>query len=211
MSYRRPVALLLPACMIFLSLAVLVSATSVYFLSLKRAASGSNTVVIGDPDNGLVIEPHHFSSLAFVTASMALEKSIRIVHAPAHIINLGIVYSVARRPFWFPRFIAPSAWTCLTFPVLALPAWSFVGLGIDGLLGHSVVRTATLVVSVILVLICGSAAAFLEFGLRGDPGLVPGYLEGFSMWTLLFAIPLGAWIRQRVTRSSDVTYQQREE
>lgn len=129
---------------------------------------------------------------------MGAIKPITILNAPAHFVDLMISYVVSRKPFWFPYSIGPETWTCLTLPVFALPAWWYVGSGIDALLGRKHVRTADVVLSAILVVLFGAFAAVLRFGLAQDPGLVPGYTEGFTLWTFLFAIPFAAWLRQKV-------------
>ena len=114
-----------------------------------------------------------------------------------------ISYAIAGKPFWWPQSLGPAVWDCLSFPLFAIPAWWYVGSEVDRLLRRERVRSTSAVTSTILVVIFGTVAAVLIFGLRGDPGLVPGYMEGFTLWTFLIAVPLIARLRQKFARQTD--------
>jgi hypothetical protein len=62
-------------------------------------------------------------------------------------------------------------------------------------------RLLDLVLSVILVLLSLVLSAGLRFGLseseRAGDALLMSYIFGFALWSLLFAFPLAAWVRQR--------------
>jgi hypothetical protein len=185
--------------LVFSTLLVL-APTFLDFLSFKHASHGTNSFSLGSEPSGLVIRSDNFLVTAFQVAAWFAEKPITVLNAPAHFVDLLISYAVSRKPFWWPDSLGPGAWRCLTFPLFALPAWFYVGFGVDALLGFKPVRTSNAVLSIFLTLMFGTIAAVLRFGLSDDPGLRPGLMGGFTLWTFLFAIPLAAWLRQKSAR-----------
>lgn len=198
----RSFAALLPALVLTFSLALLLAITGAYFYTYKHAAHGSGSMYIGTTTTGMVIQSHHFLHFAFMSAGMWALNPITILNAPAQFIALPISYLISRGPFWSPYFLGPAGWRCLSYPFLALPAWCYVGFGIDALLGRKRIRTTNLVLSVILATLFGTFAAVLRFGMAKDPDVVPGLTEGFTLWTFLFATPFAAWLRQKFARQS---------
>jgi len=198
--FARSFTALLPAMALTFSFALLLAITSAYFYSYKHAARESGSLYLGTTTTGFVIQPRNYLRFAFMSAGLRTQIPITILNAPAHFVNLPISYLMSRGPFWSPYFLGPAGWRCLTYPFFALPAWCFVGFGIDALLGRKRVRNTNLVLSVFLAILFGIFAAALRFGLADDPGLVAGLTEGFTLWTLLFAIPFAAWLRQRFAR-----------
>lgn len=86
-----------------------------------------------------------------------------------------------------------------------LPAWIYIGLGLDAGIGRCLVRRWNVVLSLFLaltfeVLFCG-----FRFGMsaaeREGQELLSWFIGGFALWAVLFAIPFGAWMlrRQRET------------
>jgi len=194
----RSFAALLPILAFIFSIALLLGTAALHYYALKHAAHGSDSASIGTTPSHFVIRSDSFLRFAFTSASMGAIKPITILNAPAHFVDLLISYIVSRKPFWFPSSVGPAIWTGLTLPIFAVPAWRYVGLGIDALLGRRRISTVNGVSSLGLVMLFGTLAAVLRFGLAQDPGLVPGLPEGFTLWTLLFATPFAAWLRQKI-------------
>ncbi|HEY6371129.1 MAG TPA: hypothetical protein VIX37_11160 [Candidatus Sulfotelmatobacter sp.] len=118
---------------------------------------------------------HNFLHVALISAELWTQNPIPILNAPAHFVNLPITYVMSRGPFWSPpNFLGPAGWCCLTYPFFALPAWCYVGFGIDALLGRKRIRTTNLIVSLILVMLLGTLAAVLRFGLIKIRAWSPG-------------------------------------
>jgi hypothetical protein len=67
-------------------------------------------------------------------------------------------------------------------------------------------RLFDLVLSVILVLLSLAISVGLRFGLsaseRAGDELLESYVFGFAWWSLLFAFPLLAWVRQRLRKAN---------
>jgi hypothetical protein len=197
----RSFTALLPALALTFSLALLLAITGAYFYGYKHAARGSGSLYLGTTTTGFVIQSRSFLRFAFMSAGLRTLTPITVLNAPGHFVNLPISYLVTRGPFWSPYLLGPAAWHCLIYPFFALPAWCFVGFGIDALLGRKRIRTTYSALSVFLAILFGTFAGVLWFGLAKDPGLVPGLAEGFTLWTLLFAIPFAAWLKQKFASS----------
>jgi hypothetical protein len=199
----RSFTVLLPVLAFILSILLVFGKTASYFYALKHAAHGSGVASMGAAPYNFVVPSDAFWPTAFLGATLWAQDRILILNAPAHFVDVLISHLVSGKPFWFPNSVGPAAWACLTLPIFNLPAWWYVGFGIDALLGRRRVGKKNMVLCLILVLFFGITAGVLRFGLGDDPGLQPGFIEGFTLWTFLFAIPLAAWLRQKLTNPKD--------
>jgi hypothetical protein len=171
------------------------------FLSLKHAARGTPSAVIGRGSSTVFEIPENaFPRFALMASAMRLEKPFTILHAPAHFVDLAFAYVISQKPFWFPDSLGPAIWQCITYPLFGAPAWFFVGRGIDRLRRGIRTPRSEVIVGAVLFLFFAVIAAVLRFALADDPGLVPGRVEGFTLWTLLFAIPVFAWSKRMFAR-----------
>jgi len=196
----------LPIAAVAFSLGLLFELTALNFYSFKVSAHGSDSISIGTTTTSLVVQSNGFLSLAFTGAAFLVEKPIIILNVPAHFVDALICYAIARQPSWSPSSIGPAAWHCLTYPLFALPAWFYVGFGLDAFLGRKRVRPLALTPSVVLVLAFGVLAAGLLFGLtpeeRREQDMLLAYIGGLALWAVLFAVPFAAWLRQRLAKPS---------
>jgi hypothetical protein len=202
----RPFSALLPVAALTFSLGLLFELTALNFYSFKVSAHGSDSIYIGATTTSMVVQSNGFLSLAFTGAALLMEKPITILNVPAHFVDALISYAIARQPFWSPISIGPAAWHCLTYPFFALPAWFYVGFGLDAFLGRKRVRPLALTLSVILALAFGVLASGLRFGKtpeeRQEQDMLPTYIGGLALWAVLFAVPFAAWLRQRIGKPS---------
>jgi hypothetical protein len=198
----RPLRIMLPIALLIFSYLLLLGLTIVHYYHLKRAAGNSDGVSLGTNETRIYVPSNTFLRFALLGASLELEKPIKILNAPAHFANVVIAQAVSQEPFWSPPSIGPTTWDCITLPIFALPAWWYVGLGVDALLGRKRIRASNGVLSLALLVVFGTIAAVLHFGLRDEPDLKPGFKEGFTLWTLLFAVPFIAWLRQKLAGAS---------
>jgi hypothetical protein len=206
-SLSRSFAALLPILALIFSIGLLMGTTAAYFYTLKHAAHGSDSVSFGTTPYRFVIRSDSFFRFAFMSAAMWAIKPITILNAPAHFVDLLISYAVSRKPFWSPNFFGMAAWQCLTYPFFAIPAWSYVGLGLDAFFDRRRIGKKSMVLSLLLSVIFGTIAVGLRFGLtpeeRRQQDLLPSYIAGLSLWGLLFLFPFIAWLREKITRKSD--------
>ncbi len=130
-------------------------------LSFKHAAHGSDTVYIttSNLSISITLPSTDFTRFAFIAAAFRLEKIIIVVDLPGHLGDLAISYLVSHKPSWYPYPLTKEVWRCFPYPFFALPAWWFVGLGIDTFLGRRRVGRKGLAVSLVLGLIFAVVAA----------------------------------------------------
>jgi hypothetical protein len=193
----RSYALLLPILDCIFSIALLLGMTGVYFYNYKHAANRMDKIYIGSADNGLVLQSRNFLSFSFNSAALWCLQPIRTLNAPGDFVAVLVSHAMARKPFWFPSSIGPAIWDCVTFPLFAVPAWWYVGRSIDRFRARKRIQSSGITIGAILVAIFATIASVLFLELRGDPGLVPGYTAGFTLWTFLVAVPFIARLWQR--------------
>jgi hypothetical protein len=192
--------LLLPIMEILVWAVVVLGPTLILFFRLKHAAQGSGSVSIMGADIQMSISSEHFLSVAFDHAGWAAEKAIITLNASAKFVEVAVSLIVSRTGNWQPKSLLSSTWRSMIYPIYALPAWIYVGHGIDALRGRNRVRTGNMIVSIILTLISGVLCCGLRFGLSADERYgqdrLDCYIIGFALWAILFALPFIAWLRQ---------------
>jgi len=139
--------------------------------------------------------------------AMREQGTISLLNAPGYVLGALAWQLVIHHARGFPDSLGPFIWRALSVPLYAIPAWFFVGRGIDGLLMRRLMRLFDLVMSTILVLLSLMVSVGLQFGLsaseRTGDDLLVYLISGFAWWTLLFAFPLSAWVRQRLRRAKE--------
>ena len=137
--------------------------------------------------------------------AMREQGTISLLNAPGYVLGALASQLVVHHARGFPDYLGPFLWRALSVPLFAIPAWFFVGRGIDGLLMRQRMHLFDLVISTILVLLSLAISVGLRFGLsaseRTGDDLLVYYISGFAWWSLLFAFPLSAWVRQKFQRA----------
>ena len=149
----------------------------------------------------MTIPSDRFLSVAFDRAGWWAEKPATILNAPAKFVDAVVSLLVARKANWHPASLLPSAWHALIYPIYALPAWAYIGLGIDAGIGRCLVRRWNVVLSLFLALTFAILFCGFRFGMsaaeREGQELLSWLIEGFALWAVLFAIPFVAWMLRR--------------
>ena len=139
--------------------------------------------------------------LAFESNAIGHQGTIFVLNAPGRLLS-ALASELASRAKGFPDFFDSFLWGVLSAPLFAVPAWFFVGRGIDGLLLRRSMRWPDLIFSGLLVLLSIGLCAGLRFSSteleRAGDGKLTSFMIGFAWWSLLFALPLLAWVRQRL-------------
>lgn len=201
-------SLWLPICAVLLSTAiVLVPATRVY-LRWKAAMGNGDGLMLTAGKFQMTIPRERMFRFAFESNAMGEQDTIFVLNAPGHLMGALASESISHEANGFPDFLGPFLWRVLSAPLFAIPAWFFVGRGIDGLLLHRRMRLFDLVLSALLVLLSIGLCVGLRFGLTeseraGDEKLM-SFIYGFASWSLLFAFPLLGWVRQRLRKDAAV-------
>jgi hypothetical protein len=143
----------------------------------------------------LVIPRSSILSFAIMSVGWREGDTITALNLPG-----DIVYWIASLPFtgsvpWHPSAVPPESWRSFCLPFFCLPAWWFVGRGLDALLGWRHPRRWTLLIGTLLsagflVLLLGLTFAVPTADLRGGTWI----LWGFALWTLAFGVFPAAWI-----------------
>ena len=206
MKYRfKSFAYLLPLLELLFGAAIVFAPALLFFLRLKQMARGAGGVSLSVGEFVMKIPSDRFLPVALDRAGWWADKPITILNAPAKFVEVFVSLLVAHKGNWFPASFPSSTWHALIYPVYALPAWFFVGVGIDALMGRRLVRRWNAALSVFLAL----TFAVLFFGFRfGMPAaeregqeLLSWFIDGFALWAVLFAIPFAAWVLGRKRKS----------
>lgn len=158
-AYMLPIIELLFAAIIVLVPALL------FFIRLKQMAHSSGSVSLGSGEIVLTIPSDRFLSVAFDRAGWWAEKPVTILNTPAKFVETLVSLVVARKGYWWPPSLVQSTWQALTYPIYALPAWIYVGLGIDALIGRHRVHRWNVILSVLLALTCALLFCGFRFGM----------------------------------------------
>jgi hypothetical protein len=201
---RFALSLRLPLLAVLLSAAiVLVPAVRVY-LRWKTAIGNSDKLMLTMGEFQMMIPREHLLRSAVEMNAMREQGTISLLNAPGYLLGALASQLVVHHANGFPDSLRLFLWRVLSLPLFAIPAWFFAGRGIDGLLLRQRMRLFDLVLSAILVLLSLALSAGLRFGLseseRASDKMLVSYISGFAWWSLLFAFPLSAWVRQRLRR-----------
>lgn len=147
------------------------------------------------------IPSDRFLPVAFDRAGWWAEKPITILNAPAKFVEVFVSLLVAHKGNWHPASFLSSTWHALIYPVYALPAWLYVGVGVDALMGRCLIRRWNASLSVFLALTFTVLFFGFRFGMpaaeREGQELLNWFIDGFALWGVLFAIPFAAWLLRR--------------
>jgi hypothetical protein len=194
-------AYLLPLLELLFGAAIMLAPALLFFFRLKQIAHGAGSAALSSGDIVMTIPSDDFLSVAFDRAGWWAEKPATILNAPAKFVEVFVSLLVAHKGYWYPASLLPSTWHALIYPIYALPAWVYVGLGIDAGIGRCPVRRWNVVLSVFPALTCAVLFCGFRFGMpateREGHELLSWFIEGFALWTVLFAIPFVAWTIRR--------------
>ena len=137
---------------------------------------------------------------------MEAREGSTILDAPAKFVEIPVSFLISRTPNWHPAAFYSWSWQSLVYPVYALPAWFYIGLGIDALFGRRRVGRSNMIFSVVIAVAFAVMCCGLEFGIsaaeRQGQERLTWYIKGFALWAALFVIPCAAWVRQKYRRSA---------
>lgn len=179
---------------------------SLLFVHLKQLAHGSRSVSLASGEFVFTIPSDRFLAVAFDRTGWLAEKPVTILNTPAKFVETVVSLVIARKGYWWPPALQQSTWHVLIYPIYALPAWIYLGLGIDAVIGRRRVHRWNVILSVVLVLTCAALFCGLRFGMpaaeREGQERLSWFIDGFAIWAVLFSIPVVAWIVQKRQRAS---------
>ena len=194
-------AYLLPLLELLFGAATMLVPALLFFFRLKQMAHGAGSVSLSIRDIVMTIPSNRFLSVALDRAGWWAEKPATILNAPAKFVEVVVSLVVAHRANWHPASLLPSTWHSLIYPIYALPAWFYLGRGIDAGIGRCLVRQWNVVLSLFLALTFAVLFCGFRFGMsaaeREGQELLSWFIEGFALWAVLFATPFVAWMLRR--------------
>jgi hypothetical protein len=97
-----------------------------------------------------------------------------------------------------PAALSARTWHTITIPFFCLPAWWFVGLGLDGLLARRRLHWTLLTIGSILACACIALVIGILTSPAADKPDLLGFLPGAIFWTVAFGVlPLNWLFRRR--------------
>jgi hypothetical protein len=200
---RTSFSFLLPLVELAIWVVLVAVPATLVFLNLQLTAHESPTAHMSSGLVSAEIPREQFLEFAFSSTTDTSANAITAVNIPGIILEILVSLPTSWPDSWHPSGWILDTWRAVIFPFFCLPAWCFVGLGVDSLLGWRRLHWGTLLSgSVFFLLFMVLFLGFL-FGMsaaervEGDSGSL---LWGIALWALLFAIFPCAWLRQRPSR-----------
>ena len=191
----------LPVIEIVCTVTMILVSALLSFIRLKQMAHGSGSASLGLGEFVLSVPSDSFLSVAFHRALWWAEGPITTLNVPAKFVETLVSLVFVQSWYWWPNPLPESSWHVFVYPIYGLPAWIYVGLGIDALIGRRRVHRWNAVISVSLAVTFGLLFGALRFGIttaeREGQERLSWFIDGFAIWAVLFSIPVVAWIRQK--------------
>ena len=189
----------LPVGNVVLPGGLLLFTTLLVFSHLRHAANGADALFIQAGEFRLRVRSNEFLLEAFRAATFSANKLIILLDAPGVFGDALISLVSERSGNWYPGRLGLTAWQAVTYPFFSIPAWLYVGQGLDTLMEGARIRTFSTVISSVLMTLAITISCGLRFGISASERSesITWVIAGFALWSFLFAIPILAWIWRR--------------
>jgi hypothetical protein len=195
---RFSFALLLPLAELAAWTEIVAAPTALTVYRLHQAARGSDRIGVHFGQFQITLPRRRWLPWALESVSMERWRAITAANLPGTAIETLISLLTSWPSLWHPSGLSSEAWRTVAYPFFCLPAWWFVGLGLDGLLRRRRLHWATLLTGSILCLLFLVPIFGFRFGLSAAERVGMGWVFfGFGFWTVAFGILPIAWIRQK--------------
>ena len=196
---RTSFSVLLPLAELAIWVVLIAVPATLSYANLSQTAHGAPTAHVGMGSFTMEIPRQHFLRFAFGSAAIGRAHTITAINIPGTIPEALLSLPISGPRSSYPAGWTLDAWRALVFPFFCLPAWWFVGLGIDSLLGWRRLHWGTLLLGSIFFLLFATLFLGFLFELSASERTEGGsewLLWGIGLWALLFATLPGAWWRQ---------------
>ena len=172
--------------------------TTFIFLHMKQMAHGAPVLSMRAGPFEARIPQKHFLTFALNTATMSTGQAVAAANVPAFLIEILVSLPTTWPQTYHPSTIMFLAWCALAFPIFALPAWWYVGRGIDALRNQNHLSILDLVFSSSCAVLLAILAIGLRFGLSESDrdSITSWYIAGLALWAGLMGLTAVAWIKQ---------------
>ncbi|HTV82876.1 MAG TPA: hypothetical protein VME18_09525 [Acidobacteriaceae bacterium] len=192
---------LLPLLSLTLWLVLVPTQTGYVYFRLVQLSHGSTQMELGSGDFTIFVPRNRFLVWSLNGIAMREAPLIEAIDIPGTLGDILISLPTTWPDTWCPANLSFDAWRFLSWPLFCLPAWWFVGRGLDTLLGWRRPRWWTLLAGSLL----STGFLILLFGIRFVESAQERASDtwiwfGLALWTLLFATFPAAWLRRTFAR-----------
>ena len=195
---RTPFALLLPVAELAVTWVLLVPVqTGFIYYRLRNAAVNSDGIRIRSGSFDLSLRRKQFLLFALESTLVRQSHTISGLNLPGGFVQGLISLPTSRPGTWHPAALTLDSWRSLTFPFFCLPAWWFVGNGLDGLVGRKRLPVAILLSGSVLCVLFLTAVVGYFTSPPSDQADLRWVMPGVGFWALAFGVLPLTWFRQR--------------
>ncbi len=197
---RLSFSVLLPIAEIAIWMILLSVQTSLICYRFHQAAQGAQAVRIHTEHFEWTVPRNKWFSSALTAVASRHSETIMAANLPALFVEVLVSLPTSWPSVWNPAGLLLPIWRSLTFPIYCLPAWWFVGRGVDGLLGRRRLLRAMLLTGSLFFLLCLVFLFGFFFGASpSERADMSWLLPGVGLWTVAFGLFPLTWVRQRMT------------
>ena len=194
---RLPFCVILPLLSLCVWIVLVAIPITFGYLHLVYLAHGSPAVFLHTQNFSITVPKNNFFRFAANLVGESRGWVLTALNLPGMLIEL--LLSIRTWPnIWQPAGLTLWSWRALSLPIFALPAWYYVGVGVDGLCGRVVLHIRDAIFGSFLAAGCAFLGAGLTIGLSApdrEPSL-KWITAGFMLWALAFGIVAVAAVRQ---------------
>jgi hypothetical protein len=199
-----PFTMLLPGVALAVwAVIVAVPAVGTY-VELRQVTRGGRNATVSAGRFHTTIPPERFLAFAVNAAVVTRSHAMTAMNLPGALVEMPVGVAMTHPSVWYPKDLDQWTGSLLAMPVLCLPAWWMVGLGVEALLGRRRLRWPLLLLGCVL---WGMFVALLGGVVLGwtpqDPAAGGWVYAGLGLWIALFAVIPAAGLRQVMQRVGD--------
>jgi hypothetical protein len=189
--------LLLPVAELAVWSAVVLLPTLFMYTRLDAVQrSGDATVRSGQIE--LTQPPDHWLAWSLTAVGERRFHLITDLNLPGLLVGAPLSLPAAAYLRQHPTALSMRTWHTITIPFFCLPAWWFVGLGLDSLLARRRLRMAPIAIGAALSCACMALLIGILTSPPTDRPDLVGFLPGAVFWAVAFAVfPLNWFLRRR--------------
>ena len=202
---RLPYSILVPIASVIVWGVLILIPALILFDRLHHLSRGAKSIQVPIGSFTAIVSQSHAFWWSFQMIASLRAPLVDGINLPGFVLHSLASLLLFGSAQWYPAATAPETLRVITTPILCLPAWWFVGSGIEGFFGTRKLRWPALIIGIVLCLFFLALA--LGFTLAESPQeraetTVP--IWSFFFWAAAFAIPVIAWCIQRKSRAETV-------
>lgn len=201
-ALRFPYSILVPVMALVVWGIVILIPTLLLFDPLHHSSPAAEPIRVPVGSFAVFMAQSHTLWWSFQMIASLRAPLVNGINLPGFVLNSLASLLLFGSARWHPAAMAPETLRVITTLILCLPAWWFVGRGVEAITGSRKVRWQTLVIGAVLCIFFLTLALGFTFGESPQEQAettVP--IWSFFFWAAAFAIPTIAWCVQKVHRT----------